>query len=124
HPRQQLPGAMPSAMLASVSPAPTATADAVKPADVSLAPPVPANIPAQRPSGNRPAAQAALAQLQAAAAPVDRATPANPASPASQVPPMATPARATEQQKTHHAAAVESMQELQAVAFAFAFIPV
>lgn len=125
HPRQQLPGAMPSTLLAGVSASPAPTAAAVKPADVSLAPSVTANTAAQRHSPSRPAAQAALAQLQVAAAPVGRAKPATPVSPAKPVPPAtATPGRVREPQEPRQAVVAESMEAAQSVAFAFAFIPV
>jgi|GEM_PF-6602081 len=132
HPRQQLPGALPSARLASVPAAlaATATAAPAKPAGAPIAPPVSAKTVGQRPS-----AQAALAQLQAAAAPVNpasRATPSIAVRPSIEVTssPRVTPAaaakdRIAERDATRPTAAVESIDaQVESAAFAFAFVPV
>jgi len=134
HPRQQLSGALPSAMLASVpsAHATAAAAAAVKPADVPL--PGPTNMPAPRPSQRpvqgpvqgpaqtRPAAQAALAQLQAVATPATAAKAVSPSIPS--VPPGRVAER-EEREAARPATPVESADmQGEAAAFAFAFIPV
>jgi len=126
HPRQQLPGALPSALLASVPAAlaTTATAVPVKPAGVPIAPPVSAKT-----AGQRPSAQAALAQLQAAAAPVNpanRATSSIAVRPSIAVTPDAAATdRVAERDAIRPTAAVESIDtQVESAAFAFAFVPV
>lgn len=121
HPRQQLPGALPSARLSSVPPARAAEVAAPASAALSPAPPRPADGPVPGPS--RAAAQETVQRVPLQGAAMET-SPSRAAQAVLAQSPTTTASRAEDPDDAPAEVGESSSAQEEAVAFTFAFVPV